>query len=315
MKLEIRYRTRFHYDELVAESHNELRACPVDDGVQRLLDYRVTVAPAARVLSFVDAWGTRVDAFGIRRPHLAMEVLAEADVETAARPLPAVSVPMARLADARFEEEHLEYLQPGRHTAWAEGVAATARRQAELAGDDVVGTVLAVHRFVGTHMAYVPGSTHIGIPVEEVLGTGRGVCQDYAHLAVALCRSLAIPARYVSGYLFAVAAGGVGGDEPDRVRATTHAWFEASIPGWGWLALDPTNREPAGERHVKVGHGRDYDDVLPFRGAYTGPSGAAAHAEVELRRVADAPARAARADGLLLQAPAPPTYPLRPADQ
>jgi hypothetical protein len=279
MKLEIRYRNRFTYDDLVSESHSELRACPSSDAHQRLMDYRVSLAPGAAVVSFVDAWGTRVDAFGIRHPHLTMEILAEATVETSPRPLPAVAVGLDRLSDPAFERDHLEYLDAGRHTTWGQGVTDVARRQVDLSGSDVVGTVLGVHRFVGSHMSYVPGSTEIGVPVEEVLSTRRGVCQDYAHLAVALCRAIRIPARYVSGYLF---------DETDAVgpgvTATTHAWFEAAIPGWGWLALDPTNGEPAGERHVKIGHGRDYDDVLPLRGAYIGPAGSVAHVEVELRQ-------------------------------
>jgi transglutaminase-like putative cysteine protease len=293
VKLEVRYCNRFTYDELVSESQNELRACPVDGDGQQLLDYRVVVSPSAEVVSWIDAWGTRVDAFGVRRPHLAMEVVAESSVVTTSRPLPAMAAPVSLLGDAAFREANLEYLERRPHTDWGPTVIDAAQRQVELAGSDVVGRVLAIHRFVGSHVAYEPGSTRVGVPVDEVLARARGVCQDYAHLAVAMCRAIDIPARYVSGYLFAAVAGGVEGEEPDLVHATTHAWFEAAIPGWGWLALDPTNREPVGERHVKIGHGRDYDDVLPFRGAYIGPVDAEAHAEVELRRVPHGVAEAA----------------------
>jgi transglutaminase-like putative cysteine protease len=111
------------------------------------------------------------------------------------------------------------------------------------------------------------------------------VCQDYAHLAVAMCRSIGIPARYVSGYLFTLSdASGVDADV-DVVRVQTHAWFEAAIPGFGWLALDPTNQQEVGLRHVKIGHGRDYDDVPPMRGVFAGGAVPDVDVTVEIRRM------------------------------
>ncbi len=97
-----------------------------------------------------------------------------------------------------------------------------------------------------------------------------GVCQDFAHLAVAMCRSIGIPARYVSGYLFTTNDATGEDPEADVVRVQTHAWFEAAVPGVGWLALDPTNSSEVGLRHVTIGHGRDYDDVPPLRGSLRG---------------------------------------------
>ena len=123
--------------------------------------------------------------------------------------------------------------------------------------------MLALHRFVHTSLRYTPGATYIGVDVNEVLAKAQGVCQDYAHLAVALCRSVGIPARYVSGYFFAASEATGAEVEGDEVTVQTHAWFEAAIPGWGWLALDPTNAQQVGQRHITIGHGRDYDDVPP----------------------------------------------------
>jgi transglutaminase-like putative cysteine protease len=285
MRFDIRNRTVFSYTGQVVESQNELRACPVTDDCQRLLDYRVTISPAARVFSHVDYWGTRVDSFGIRRSHTSMEVVAEASVETRPRPLPTAAPRFEALARSDFIDAHIEYLQPGPHTEWGQGVVAAAERQRELAGPDVVGVVLAVHRFVGSTLAYTVGATEVGTPVEQVLAGGAGVCQDYAHLAVAMCRSLGIPARYVSGYLFT--DDDAAGHDPgaDAVTVQTHAWFEAAIPGWGWLALDPTNGQLVGERHVSIGHGRSYDDVQPLRGVFLGPADSQVLPAVEIRRV------------------------------
>ncbi len=137
-------------------------------------------------------------------------------------------------------------------------------------GDDVVSLVLALHRVTGARLTYARGATDVGIEVEEVLAQGKGVCQDYAHLAVALCRSQGIPARYVSGYLFTRDdSAGADVEDGDVVDVQTHAWFEAAVPGFGWLALDPTNQQEVGVRHVKIGHGRDYDDVQPLRGVFS----------------------------------------------
>ena len=290
MRFDIRYRTVFSYTELVSESQNELRACPTNDDCQRLLDYRVVVHPTARVVSYMDSWGTRVDAFGLRKPHLAMEVIAEAAVETRPRPLPAGSPTLDALERPEFVDAHYEFLHSDDNTSAGPVATSAARRQRDDAGPDVVEVILAIQRFIGSTLAYVPGSSEIGDGVEHVLATGSGVCQDFAHLSVAMCREVGIPARYVSGYLFTdddtsgedITGGGSGSD---TVVVQTHAWIEAAVPGWGWLALDPTNGQLAGERHVKIGHGCSYDDVQPLRGVFLGPASSDVQPEVEIRRV------------------------------
>jgi transglutaminase-like putative cysteine protease len=283
-RYELRYRTTFTYDDVVRESQNELRACPATDDHQQLVSHRVTVHPSARVLTYVDYWGTRVDTFGVREPHVAMEVVAESTVETFPRPLVTTSPRLADLRTAAFRDLHLEYLEPTAHTRWNGEVAASAARVAGLGGDDVVGVVLALHRFVHSSLTYTPGATYIGVDVNEVLREGHGVCQDYAHLAVALCRSIGIPARYVSGFFFAQDDSSGADVEGDVIEVQTHAWFEAAVPGWGWLALDPTNAQQVGVRHISIGYGRDYDDVPPVRGVFAGDGRPLTDAVVEIRR-------------------------------
>jgi transglutaminase-like putative cysteine protease len=289
MRFDITYKTSFQYEDLVRESQNELRACPASDDYQQLVSYRVTTSPSSRVHSFLDYWGTRVDAFGVRPPHLHLEVTAEASVETRPRPMSLASTAHpAALQDLAFLDEHIEYLEPSPHAAWGDGVKELAQQVVSVAGDDVTGQVLAIHRAVGSRLEYAPGTTYVGVDVEDVLAGATGVCQDFAHLAVAMCRSVGIPARYVSGYLFTVSdATGVDTDT-DVVTVQTHAWIEAAVPYLGWLALDPTNRQQVGERHVKIGHGRDYDDVQPLRGVYAGVTAAEAEVRVEMRRTPSA---------------------------
>ncbi|MGF1599059.1 MAG: transglutaminase domain-containing protein [Acidimicrobiales bacterium] len=284
MRLDIRYRTVFTYDDVVSESQNEIRACPATDDRQQLLAYRVTTSPPSRTLSYTDYWGTRVDHFGVRDRHIVLEVLAEAAVETRPRPPIAVMPVLAAAADPEFRDLHGEFLERTAHTDWGSAIAGAAARVVELNGPDLIRVVLAIHGTVGELLAYEPGSTDIGQPIEDILAGGRGVCQDYAHLALALCRSVGIPARYVSGYLF-TSDDTTGEITGDQARVQTHAWFEAAIPGFGWFPLDPTNRLQVGHQHVKIGHGRDYDDVPPLRGAYAGVGRPRVDAGVEIRRM------------------------------
>ena len=134
---------------------------------------------------------------------------------------------------------------------------------------------------------YRAGVTYVGSTVEEFLEAGAGVCQDYVHLGLIMLRRNGIAARYVSGYLWAAPAD--GGD--DSVEVETHAWLEALLPGADgrgepvWVGGDPTNRRLAGERHVKIGHGRHYADVPPVRGVYQGTAGSKLDASVHMTRL------------------------------
>jgi transglutaminase-like putative cysteine protease len=190
----------------------------------------------------------------------------------------------SRLADPAFRDEHADYLAPSEHTYWSDAVTQEAGQRSEMA-DDVVGVVLALHRWIGSSFTYSPGATYVGVDVDEVMRRREGVCQDFAHLSIAMCRSLGVPARYVSGYLFAANESSLeDGLMPDVVEVQTHAWLEVAIPDVGWWGLDPTNRQEVGPRHVKIGHGRDYGDVPPVRGVFLGPSDHHLEVTVTIRR-------------------------------
>ena len=285
MKLDIAYRLHFTYAEAVSESQNEVRVRPRDDLRQQVLSYRLTTTPATRVLQTRDYFGTTVDHLGMRAPHDDLLVVAEASVETTPTDGAPAPVSCERLRDQQFVNSHVEYLAPSQHVQWGELVTEVASWAVRSAADDVCERVLAVAQAVSTVLAYERGSTSIGVTLEELIDGGQGVCQDFAHLAVGMLRCIDIPARYVSGYLFAL-------DEtrPDQgldddavstaISVQTHAWIEAAVPGYGWHALDPTNGGLVGERHVVIGHGRDYNDVPPVRGVFNGNADAKVDAEV-----------------------------------
>jgi transglutaminase-like putative cysteine protease len=267
MRLEIRYLNEFTYDEPARESHNLLRACPANDPHQSLVSYRLDVSPEAKVVSYTDYWGTRVDEFGIREPHRALRICAESVVESQTPSPPAADSSLddyTAIADGMSE-----YLRPSPHATWDVEVGTEASRAVD-GHQTALGAIQSVIDSVRSHMEYAPGATFVGMPVGDVLAQGKGVCQDFAHLGIAMLRSIGIPARYVSGYLYAADQTDAVAPEEAELDVQTHAWLEAAVPGYGWWAIDPTNPQPVGELHVKIGHGRDYEDVMPLRGVYHG---------------------------------------------
>ena len=285
MRLGIAYRMHFRYSEAVTESQNEVRVRPVGDEHQQVLSYRLTSRPRVQVLPVPDYWGTTVEYLGVRTPHTELELVAESTVETRPRPAPGTAVAVARLADADFRTAHLEFLGPSRHVRWERGDAVEQRAASAVAGaSSVQRMVEAVIADVRGVLAYRQGTTDIGVTLAELLEGRAGVCQDFAHLATGMLRSAGVPARYVSGYLFAADETALDAATADVVSVQTHAWIEAALPGWGWWALDPTNGGEVGERHVVIGRGRDYGDVPPVRGAFSGSGTAEVDAEVVIGR-------------------------------
>lgn len=279
MRFDIRYRMRFDYDADVSESQNEVRVRPVDSDRQRVASYRLSSFPPARPISAVDYWGTNVDHLGIRGRHRSLELIAEAAVDTEPEVGPEVDASRRELAALDFRTEHWEFLQPSAHVEW-DGALAEDAATCAAGHDSVVATVDAVVEAVRSSLRYETGSTAIGVSLADLRVGGAGVCQDFAHLAIGMLRSLGIPARYVSGYLFAADETQAQVDDDAAVSVQTHAWIEAAVPGGRWVGRDPTNGGAVGERHVVIGRARDYDDVPPMRGVFNGAAVAQVDAEV-----------------------------------
>jgi transglutaminase-like putative cysteine protease len=280
MDISLRYVTHFRYATPVWESHNSLRACPTDGDRQRLLEYGLEITPDVPSYTYTDNWGTRVDTFDIPQPHTELVVMAMARVATTAPALP-ISGPFAGTAEMGYIEGGWHFLQPTRHTRW-NGEIEVAAKDAMGASTDVVEIVSSIEKTVGDTVEYRSGATDIGIDPGRVWLEQAGVCQDFAHLTIAMLRSVGIASRYVSGYFYASDPTDSDSADIDEIVVATHAWVEVSVPGWGWWGIDPTNASPVGERHIKIGHGRDYDDVTPLRGVYYGESDHHLAAEVTM---------------------------------
>ncbi|TDD73142.1 transglutaminase family protein [Jiangella aurantiaca] len=278
--LSVRHHTGYRYAAPVVSSYNEARVTPRSDPRQRVLDATVEVSPAASLYRYVDYFGSVVTAFDVHAAHSELTVTASCVVETAPEPSPPAdepAVPWSALAEPDTADELGEYLRQTRRTAPDDELLAVAARvRAAATPDD--GARLAAG-WTHSRLAYVTGSTSVHTNAVEALGEGRGVCQDFAHVTIALLRSAGVPARYVSGYLHPRPGAAVG----ETVTGESHAWVE----WWagGWRAYDPTNDAVPGPGHVVVARGRDYDDVTPLRGIYHGGDSQSLGVTVEVTRL------------------------------
>lgn len=300
MLLEIRHVTQYHYERPVRESLMELWMQPQKSARQRLVSFELDIEPAAQVFSYADSFGNAVYHFDVPQPHDGLTIIARSAVETEPVlewPLPLDMGEWERLKSAFVRGECFDYLQPhgfvqmtgALETFIIEHDIDALRRR------DPYSAVQALCDTIYKAFEYQPGVTDADSPIDLALSAGRGVCQDFAHIMLAVCRAWGIPARYVSGYLFTDREAGDRSD-PDA----THAWVEVFLPSYRWVGFDPTNNVMTGERHVAVAVGRDYSDVTPSRGVYKGDSESHLAVGVSVRR-----ARAAVAEPEFMRLPRP----------
>jgi transglutaminase-like putative cysteine protease len=253
MRLRIEHTTSFTYDATVAEAYTELRLRPLDGAGQYCASFRLsTDPPGVRIRTYRDPFGNNVQHFDLIERHDRLEVVATSDVHTP-----------TSFVDGHHSLSQLElhdYVMPTDYAPLSEDVRAFAASHAGegTTSDRATRLMSAIFR----EFVYEPGVTHVQTRADEVLTLGRGVCQDFAHLMLAACRCIQIPARYVSGYLFDAR---LGGD-----NAASHAWVDVLDEQRGWLSLDPTHDREQTAAYVRVGVGRDYADVPPTRGVFKG---------------------------------------------
>jgi transglutaminase-like putative cysteine protease len=283
MHFSIRFLTQYDYDAPVSDNLNALRVRPATTSTQRCDEFTVRIDPEARVGRHSDYFGTEVLEFGIVRGHTRLTIDVRARVVTA-EPADPPDGDWDALQTEAYAEAAGEYLLPALDDPQLEQLD---ELRTAVRGETPLQTLRALCDLIPDRFEYRAGVTYVSSTVEEFLRVGAGVCQDYVHLALILLRRNGIAARYVSGYLWAAPA-----DEgDDSVEVETHAWLEALLPGLDgrgepvWVGADPTNRRLAGERHVKIGHGRHYADVPPVRGVYQGGATSSLDASVHMTRL------------------------------
>jgi transglutaminase-like putative cysteine protease len=290
MRYRVTHQTRYAYSQPVVLCHNEARLQPRQTPQQTCLTSDVAIAPqpGARA-ERADFFGNRVLYFAVQEAHERLAVIATSEVDVIPPPaLDAEASPaweqvrdgLAATADAESRMARQFVLDST--CAAALPAAAAYAAPSFPPGRPLLAAVHDLNRRIHHEFRFDPDSTTIATPVAEVLTQRHGVCQDFAHLAIACLRSLGLPARYVSGYLETEAPSGQARLQGADV---SHAWFAVYAPGPGWVDFDPTNDCPCAERHLTTAWGRDYADVTPLKGVIFGGGAHTLEVSVDMVRI------------------------------
>lgn len=277
-RMRVIHATGYAYKSPVTASFNEVRLTPRSDSRQNVILNRIETVPATRSYRYVDYWGTAVTAFDLHAPHTELEVTASSVVETDRGEMPETAVSWADLRSEAVIDRFDELLTARHYTPSSRRIARVGQRIAK--DNDPTEAVIEAANWVHSELDYVPGTTGVHSSGLDAHREGKGVCQDFAHLTLILLRSMGIPARYVSGYLHPHKEAAVG----DTIDGQSHAWVQAWTGGW-WN-FDPTNDTAINEQYVTVGVGRDYADVSPLKGIYSGEGSTDLDVVVEITRLA-----------------------------
>ncbi|EDY22053.1 transglutaminase domain protein [Chthoniobacter flavus Ellin428] len=292
MLYDITHRTTYGYGSDVAVSHHLAHLRPRQLPAQQVDDFQLLVEPTSAVSAErVDYYGNTTTFFSIGSPHDCLTVTARSRVRVAAPASPAPSdtlawqlvrdrcasdvlTPDSAVGEFRFESPNI-----ARRSIFADYAALSFVQDRPL-----LEAIVDFNARIFQDFKFDPRATTVATPVDEVFKKRRGVCQDFAHLAIACLRSLGLPARYVSGYLETLPPPGkarlIGAD-------ASHAWYSVWCPDYGWIDADPTNNLLPGDRHITVAWGRDFSDVSPLRGIVVGGSGHSLGVSVDVARVAE----------------------------
>jgi transglutaminase-like putative cysteine protease len=277
-RMRVVHATGYAYKSPVTASYNEARLTPRSDSRQNVILNRVETIPATRSYRYVDYWGTAVTAFDLHAPHTELEVTASSVVETEEPEAPTDEVSWTELASEGVRDRFDEVLTPTLYTPASRRLERVGRRIVK--ENEPQAAVIVAAQWAHSELKYVPGTTGVHSSGIDALREGKGVCQDFAHLTLILLRGMGIPSRYVSGYLHPKRNAKVG----DTVDGQSHAWIQAWTGGW-WN-YDPTNDSEINEQYISVGVGRDYADVTPLKGIYSGEGSTDLDVVVEVTRLA-----------------------------
>jgi transglutaminase-like putative cysteine protease len=267
VKLEIEHTTRYRYSGPIAETVMELRLRPMDGNGQRCLEFGLQISAGIKPRTYQDGYGNNVHYFNLVRPHSSLSATSRSVVETGGEPD----------ADAGEElvQDFLRFRSPVKDVPGIRELAsrhpirdAGSASSVEQALDDLTLTI-------SREFTYDRAVTTVYSAVDEVLELRAGVCQDFAHLFIAVARTMGVPARYVSGYIHA----------PGAATTASHAWAEAWLPGRGWVGYDATHPVRTADHHVRLAVGRDYSDAAPTRGIYIGSASGTMDVRVRTREL------------------------------
>ncbi len=256
--LRVDHETRLIYSEPVVESVLEVRMAPPSTEDQTLFAYKCSIEPNTRVTTYRDGFGNRVDLCSILPPHRDIVLRASSCVRLHRRHVLQKLQTLVWPGEQPLDLSASEYLRPSTLVPFTPEVVAFANSLPQPSGS-MANVIEQLVEAIQHRMKYVKKVTNARTPVGEALSLGQGVCQDFAHLQIALCRHIGLPARYVSGYIH----------QPGELA--THAWCQIWCgQSIGWVDIDPTHAQWVEFEHVVTAIGRDYRDVPPNRGVWKG---------------------------------------------
>ena len=300
MRYRVTHRSIFRYASDVALAHNQVYLSPRDmPARQRVFSHEVSVEPAPSVWApRVDYFGNATAVFAVDTPHRVMTVTAVTELEVQPPPLieadyarspaweivherarPGTSAPSAlHWRDVRPFAAASSWVQPHPEMTAYAALSFTPGRPVLVAAAELCRRIYA-------DFDYKPGVTKVDTPALDAFRQRAGVCQDFAHVMLAMLCGFGLPSRYVSGYLRTVP---IGGSEAGSIETLTgadasHAWVSVHDGRNTWVDLDPTNNKPADQDHVTTAWGRDYRDVVPVRGVIAGGGAQRVRVEVDVR--------------------------------
>lgn len=283
--------TAYDYSDLAGLCHNEARMTPRDSSRQRCLKSALEIdPPPVDYGERIDFFGNRVAYFSIQQPHEKLVVTATSEVAVSSeQDLFAFNSDIAwETVRDRLQQERSAEMLDALQFVFDSPVVVTNAELEDYAQDSftpgrpLIAAVNDLMERIHRDFKYAPGVTTIATPMAEVMAYRRGVCQDFAHVAIGCLRSIGLAARYVSGYLETEPPPGkerlVGAD-------ASHAWFATYLPEVGWLDFDPTNNHMPRDRHITVAWGRDFSDVSPLRGVAFGGGKQKLRVSVDVERI------------------------------
>jgi transglutaminase-like putative cysteine protease len=291
MKYQIVHTTEYRYHQAVSLCHNIAMLMPRNTAAQECRKTVIKIAPQPDIMDeYEDFFGNKVLYFAVQQEHSSLKVTVLSQVEKLKEPNPAMKLyshtAWEEINDLLSEPipgnfEARQFVPATSMTASSAVIHAyalksfTPRRSVMEACTDLAQRIH--HDF-----EFRPGFTTLATPLGEVMEKRKGVCQDFAHLAIACVRSMGLPARYVSGYIETLAP--AGSEKLTGVDAS-HAWFSVYTPHSGWVDFDPTNNVISSDQHITIGWGRDYSDLSPLKGVILSIGGHQLEVSVDVKRI------------------------------
>jgi transglutaminase-like putative cysteine protease len=286
MYYSITHLTQFEYSEPITDSVMEIRMQPRTGNGQRCVQFDLDISPSAKTLEYTDYLKNRVQIFDVPGRHERLAIRTESIVEIKpSLPLPDGLPDDAwqQIETAIRDRDLFDMLLPSKFAHVTPLLEQLTEEIHIDRAEDPIRLLCKLNKAIYDRFDYIQNVTAADSPIDIALEKRLGVCQDFAHIMIAICRDSGIPCRYVSGYLFQRT------DEDRSAADATHAWVEAWLPGLGWTGFDPTNNLVCNEQHVTVAIGRDYADVPPTKGVFRGDATSKLTVEVKVADLDELP--------------------------